>query len=326
MNSSFNYKILAHEQGKRLKYLREITRLSRRAFAFKHGFPPGTLQNWEEGRYERGINQKAALTLIVAFQAESIDCQVDWLLYGEGLPPKHQFAHVQKIIAPDIIEAEKKSDETTLLQQAVENEKRHKSNANLFDAAANGRYREIVNLIESGVDAHLYEGLKVKPYESEHNTPLHLASLNGHLDIVKYLIKKGANVNTRNRKNQMPLHLAVHNAHKEIIKYLVKHGADMNVVEDEGDTPVAWAAYKGQTEIVLLLIELGARIDIQNKAGNTPLHWAAEKGDLDVTKVLIANGANLTVKNYENNTPLLAATQNGHIETVKFLLKQKFEK
>lgn len=321
MITLYKSKALAHQQGTRLKYLREVTRLSRRAFSLKHGVSPGTLQNWEDGRYERGITQKAAIKLLTMFQAEGIEVTLDWLLYGKGCSPKHRFWHIQPITNTQPQETlNEPFDEIHLIQQTIENEKRYKLNNELFNAAANGRHKEIMKLINIGINAHLYEGPKIKPYDREHNTPLHLSALNGYLEIVKYLVKNGANVDSKNRKNQAPLHSAVHNAHRDIIEYLVTSGADLNAIDDEGDTPLAWAAYKGQTEVAGLLVKLGANIHAKNKIGNTPLHWAAEKGYLDIVELLISHHANLRLKNIEGQIPLILAVQNGHIDTVKYIL------
>ena len=320
----YKSKALAHQQGIRLKYLRELTRLSRRAFGLKHDTSPGTLQNLEDGRYKRGIAEKLGMKLINIFKTEGIEVTLNWLLYGEGDEPKHPFWHIPAIESLQKLPENSNDtiDEISLLQQTLENEKRYKLNTELFSAAANGRHKEVVRLINIGVDAHLYQGLKVKPYEREHNTPLHLAALNGYLEIVKYLIKKEADIDAKNRKNQTPLHLAVHNAHKHIIEYLVESGADINAIEDEGDTPLAWAAYKGQTEVVSLLIKLGANVHGQNKTGNTPLHWASEKGYLDIVELLISQDANLQLNNFENQIPLMLAVQNGHTDTVKLILQR----
>lgn len=327
MSSTSNQLLaLSHLQGTRLKQVREITRLSRRAFALKHGLSPATLQNWEEGRYERGLTEKVALNLIQIFQTENINLSIEWLLYGEGSPPQHQFDIVKKQLIPELTLSSNKNelDEITLLQQTAENHKKHEQNRKLFEAVKNGRYKEVTDLITMGTDIYHCIGITLRPYNNEYNTPLHLAAALGYLDIAKYLLKKGADVNARNRKKQTPLHLAVFNAHKDIIKYLIVHKAEINAVEDEGDSPLAWAVYKGQTAILSLLIELKANIHIQNKIGNTPLHWVAEEGYVDVAKVLLEQGGHqgLSVKNHMGDTPLLVAVQNGRMEMVKFLLKE----
>ena len=49
--------------------------------------------------------------------------------------------------------------------------------------------------------------------------------LSGHLDIVKLLVKSGANVNSTTKTNSTPLRAACFDGHYEIVKYLVEHNA-----------------------------------------------------------------------------------------------------
>lgn len=75
------------ERAKRIRYLRDnVLKLSRAAFCQKHNISPYTLQNWEDLRYG-GLTDKSVKMLVTAFQAEGIDCDSDWLLYGEGKDP-----------------------------------------------------------------------------------------------------------------------------------------------------------------------------------------------------------------------------------------------
>ena len=55
--------------------------------------------------------------------------------------------------------------------------------------------------------------------------PLWCAAAAGHLDIVKLLVKSGANVNSTSNRNSTPLLLACFEGHYEIVKYLVEHNA-----------------------------------------------------------------------------------------------------
>jgi ankyrin repeat protein/DNA-binding transcriptional regulator YiaG len=317
--SAINHESLAskYEQGKRVKQLRLITHLSRRAFAEKHGLPMGSIQNMEEGRYKNGLTQRVTRNFITALQAEGIECTMEWLLYGSGFPPQHRFGKTISYY-PEPQENEKR---TNLIVLAEKNEKKHKLNATFFEAVATGKYHQVLHLIEYGIEGHLLEGIKVKPYDSEHNTALHIATLNAHLKIMKYLLKNGANVNAINRSNQTPLHFTILNNRKAFVKLLINYNADINASDEEGDTPLAWAAYKGQIEMINILIKLGANIFTKNNIGNTPLHWAAEKGYIDIVKVLIEKGADHLIKNQEGMTPILAATNNGHVDTVKLLLQ-----
>jgi len=55
--------------------------------------------------------------------------------------------------------------------------------------------------------------------------PLWCAAAAGHLDIVRLLIQKGANVNSTTKTNSTPLRAACFDGHFEIVQYLVQSGA-----------------------------------------------------------------------------------------------------
>jgi len=81
---------------------------------------------------------------------------------------------------------------------------------------------------------------------------LMFASENGHLAIVRLLIKYGADVN-----KEFPLFLAAANGHLSVVKFLVKHGADVN--QGKG-AALCKAAINGRTSIVKFLVEHGAKV------------------------------------------------------------------
>ncbi len=72
--------------GGRVEVLRQMIRLSRKAFSEKHGISPYTLQSWEAGKVS--LTLRAAKRLLPVFQKEGIFCTVEWLLHGMGQPPQ----------------------------------------------------------------------------------------------------------------------------------------------------------------------------------------------------------------------------------------------
>ena len=54
------------------------------------------------------------------------------------------------------------------------------------------------------------------------DTPLHIASKNGHLEIVNFLVEKGAQIELTNHNNETPFYIANRENYKEIAKYLLE--------------------------------------------------------------------------------------------------------
>ena len=308
------------EQGRRITELRKKTHLSGRAFAIKHDIAPGTLRNWENGRYQ-GLGQKAIDQLLEAFLAESIDVSAEWLLHGKGTPPhigsKITPLHGTKAAALEFPTASLLPPE--LIKLTEQNAKKHKINKQLYEATATGRFSEVVKLIEQGADLHLQSGIKIHLHDNNENTPLHVSARNGNFNMVQFLVEHGSKVDIRNRRKQTPLHWAAHNGHTFIAEYLIKKGANIDAVEDEGGSPLSWAAYIGQLDIAKLLINHGANIHSADMDSNTPLHWACYHGHTHMIAFLIDQGANLNKKNSRGMTSLDIAIENGHLETVLLL-------
>ena len=86
--------------------------------------------------------------------------------------------------------------------------------------AALGGHAEIIEfLLSSGADANVTAGAKT--------TPLNFAAREGHVDIVKRLLWRGAAIESRSDKhNRTPLMEAAENGHASVVAVLLRHGAD----------------------------------------------------------------------------------------------------
>lgn len=75
-------------RGVRVREIREkLLRYSRSKFCLAYGVPAPTLQNWEVGKYG-GLTPKGARKLVKAFGLEGLVVGEQWLMFGEGDPPK----------------------------------------------------------------------------------------------------------------------------------------------------------------------------------------------------------------------------------------------
>ena len=102
------------------------------------------------------------------------------------------------------------------------------------------------------------------PKDFNDRTPLSWAAENGHLEIVKLLLKEGVGVDSEDAWTpwswakqivRTPLSWAAENGHLEVVKLLLKKGADVASKENDGQTPMSRAAGNGHLEIVKLLLE-----------------------------------------------------------------------
>ncbi len=94
------------------------------------------------------------------------------------------------------------------------------------------------------------------PANSLIQTPLHYAIEAGQADLMKILIRSGANVDLVDNNGMSPLHLAVRLQQRAIVKVtrcmsrvtrqiLVDENADVNVVDSKLLTPCMWACHLG---------------------------------------------------------------------------------
>ena len=156
-------------------------------------------------------------------------------------------------------------------------------------------------------------------------TPLFKASENGHTEVVKLFLKKGAEIDVKVSDMEItPLWIASENGHTEIVKLLLEKGADIDVKDKKyGATPLSVASEFDHAEIVKLLLEKGANVNLTDKQNISPLGVAALKGHVEVINCLLKWGAKIDIRDKKNGmTPLLAASHSGHIEVVKLLLDQ----
>ena len=140
-----------------------------------------------------------------------------------------------------------------------------------------------------------------------HKPPLHYAAENGHEQIVKHLIEKGANVNiaTDSMYEKTALRCAVRNGHEHVVKCLVESGADLATDKRE-ESVVHCAAANGHENVLKYLIDVGADVDQLDFRGWTALTLAACSGEDQCVDVLLKGGAN--VNNDEQcDHPLLYA-------------------
>lgn len=167
----------------------------------------------------------------------------------------------------------------------------------------------------------------VNAKDGRSQTPLHVAVLCGHLEIVKLLCEvEDVELNAKtNYYEETPLHLAIDRrlkCHLELVKHLsATPGLDVNSKDLYRQTPLHLAAKKGYLSVVEHLSST-ASVDIQaqDRFGRTPLHLAAKEGSLAVVKHLCKTaGVDDNARDRRRRTAIHLAARAGREEVVKFL-------
>lgn len=164
-------------------------------------------------------------------------------------------------------------------------------------------------------------GLGVNSANQDGFTPLHVASLHGHIDLVSLLLRHGANVNMKNSHHSTPLHLACQHTDLQIVKYLLNYNAKLNKKDLFGNTPLLHACFRGYLDIAELLLKHGASVNVANNQGNTGLHEAVKGQYQDLVHLLMSNGASVNLRNKQQCTPVdfAEAVCGKNVEILKIL-------
>ncbi|NP_001107112.1 ankyrin repeat domain-containing protein 39 isoform X1 [Danio rerio] len=113
------------------------------------------------------------------------------------------------------------------------------------------------------------------------------AAMDGDVERVRMLIKKGTDPNMRDQANYTALHYASRAGHVSVCELLLDCGACVNAQTHGGATPLHRAAYCGHQRVLKLLLERGADPGLTDDDGATPLHKAAEQRCFVVCKLLV---------------------------------------
>jgi len=101
-------------------------------------------------------------------------------------------------------------------------------------------------------------------------------------------------VEWRSAKDESPLMLAALKGHKELVRKLIARDADVNKT---GWTPLHYAATGGHLEIMRMLLDEYAYIDAESPNKSTPLMMAAQYGTPAAVRLLLEAGADPTLRN-----------------------------
>ena len=149
-------------------------------------------------------------------------------------------------------------------------------------------------------------------------TPLHVSSRRGHVDITRVLLKHGADTETRDNSDFSPLEDAAQGGHVELAQVLLEHGAYVNTRDATGCTPLYLASGWGNPAIVRALLKNGADVTARLPNNETPFHRVHEE---EVALLLLEHGADANALGVDNQTPLHRVSESVRVGVARVLLE-----
>jgi ankyrin repeat protein len=141
---------------------------------------------------------------------------------------------------------------------------------------------------------------------------------------VNYATPTG-NIEKRFIPGSTALLAACQHGHVDVVRILLRAGADPNqaFTNESADSPLIQASVRGFVQIVDELISAGANVNYARpNDGFTSLMFAAQYGFVDVVRSLLAAGADPRTANHDGHTALDAALHFNH-PAIAALLKAK---
>ena len=158
--------------------------------------------------------------------------------------------------------------------------------------------------------------------------PLLAALCEDHVEVAELLIELGANVDLRGRTGETILLKALSQPQHhivDIVKFLLKHGSDVNARDGTLRSSLHLAESQGELEVAQMLVNHDADVNSRDSNGKTPFHILSEsrtnKGDLNHALSLLKHGAEVNSRDKDNQTPIHLAIGRDRFKLAQLLLE-----
>lgn len=199
------------------------------------------------------------------------------------------------------------------------------ANIALFNASKAGSMVSVQNALANGAKPNFF----FNPEDSKNS--LHIASEEGHTDVVNELLANGAVADCLVvGSKDTALTLACRMERDAIAAILIKAGADVNHANMYGNTSLHETIREDFLGLGKKLMKAGADINLVNHKGSSPLHFLCytsreEVSDIhesqEFAKALIAGGANVNAADKEGLTPFLVCCASGREDLMDILIE-----
>jgi len=166
-------------------------------------------------------------------------------------------------------------------------------------------------------------GADIERKDKHSNTPLSCAVRVGSIDILKELVQAGVNLKSRDENGYTPLMYAVKRKSLAIINFLLSKGVDINERDNEGFNALmhAIAPPNNSMDVIQCLVDHGADFNASGVQQLSPLLLAARNNDFGVARYLVGKGAEINAKDSSGYNSLMYAVLSHNIPMIEFLIE-----
>ena len=169
----------------------------------------------------------------------------------------------------------------------------------LMEACKHGHDPIVRILWDAGANA------KWQSYARNGDAAILEACTHGHLSTVQMLIHQDQGLLEIVEENGWtPWHRAVFARRLDIVRFLLNRGANVHATAKDGSTTLMQACYKGDLEIVRLLIAAGVEVEARDGRQRTVLHHAVLRKRIEVRReIIVHHNANIFAVDEDGSTP-----------------------
>ncbi|CAB3370034.1 Hypothetical predicted protein [Cloeon dipterum] len=203
-------------------------------------------------------------------------------------------------------------------QKIFDIEEKNESKKNLFHYAVRSNRLDLLEYV-------FEKGISIDDRDRRGNTPLMAAAEIGSLEVFKFFVEKGADLNAKNIKEFDSLFLAAQYAAQfstpENCQFMLDIGLGFDVLTKDGGNALHQTCVSGNLATAKFILDLKCLdVNATMKSGKTALMIAAGRGHLNLVKLLLENGADINIRNHYGSLAFHEAAANGDLKTVEHLL------
>ncbi len=169
------------------------------------------------------------------------------------------------------------------------------------------------------VKKEINKGQVVDAYDHARTSAFHVAAVNGHNEIVDYLISEGAKVDHRDKNLMTPLLSCIFRGRVDMVRKLCKNGASKEITDRKHRGVMYYAAYSGEIVLAKMFMNQHNINKNDQEWGWTPLHVAASTGNMEMVELLLDNKASIYRLSFQEKTPEDVAKDCRHTKVYEHL-------